>query len=148
VSTTPATTTLFESISEGFVLLDHRLHYVYVNPAAELLMRRTLAEIKGHHVWDVFPPTPERTPFQEAVNRAHASGVPTGIQALNMARGVWYDVRTSPYAGGVAVFFRDVSEQKTAEARMAQVEHKTIPSWKSSSEETAHDAVAPGAVYP
>ena len=46
---------LLESISDGFIVLDHQWRYRFVNDQAAQLMRRPRAELLGKHIWSEFP---------------------------------------------------------------------------------------------
>jgi PAS domain S-box-containing protein len=110
---------VLESIQDGFVFLDREMRYVYANEAALGLLRKSREEIYGRYVWDVFPQAP--VPFREALNRAAATGEPAHVEALNIRRGIWYDAYCYPSEQGLSTLFRDVTEKRLAEEKLAEL---------------------------
>ncbi len=113
-------TTLLESITDGVVLVDAAGRYAYANTAAVALLGKPPEALIGHRMWDVFPGAPAH--FREPMDRAMTEQTPTEVVALNVSRGVWYDVRCYPYQGGLVMIFRDVSAQQRMEQALAESE--------------------------
>ncbi len=65
---------------------------------------------------------PYDAPFRRAIEEARTTGAPTRLTSLNGERGIWYEVRTYPYAGGLVIFFRDVTAQKRTEDALVRSE--------------------------
>ena len=50
-----ASQAMLDSLSDPFIWLDPEWRVRYLNPAAARLLRRGLAELAGHNVWDSYP---------------------------------------------------------------------------------------------
>lgn len=114
------TPVLLESLSDGFVFLDRSMRYVYVNEAAERLLLERDALI-GRYAWDVFPELQD-SPIRYAIDRAAATGKPTHTRDLHLNTGIWLDCSIYPSQHGLAIIFRDISEQKRAQTALAESE--------------------------
>ena len=49
-------TTVLESLSVGFFILDHEWRFTYINPEAEKMLLRTREDLVGRNIWDEFAP--------------------------------------------------------------------------------------------
>lgn len=110
---------VFENISEAFYTLDRDWRFVYVNPRAEQLMRRRRDELVGRRVWDVFPDT-LGTIIEREFRAAVAGERPGEFEVLFEPLSAWFQARLFPHPHGVAVYFRDISDRKRAEAAMVK----------------------------
>ncbi|AUT03306.1 histidine kinase [Nostoc sp. CENA543] len=109
-------TNILESITDAFVAFDHNWHYTYVNQAAAKILCRTPKELIGKHVWqEVFPELVGGVAY-EALHRAVAQQVAVSWEEFGEPSGYWLEVNAYPSAEGVAVYFRDVTQRKQAEA--------------------------------
>jgi PAS domain S-box-containing protein len=116
-------TQVLEATSDAFVALDANWRYTYVNEHAGRLFHRDPASLIGKHIWTEFPEGVGQ-PFQLEYERAVAEGTPRQIEAYYPPYGRWFENRIYPYAGGLAIFFQDVTERRTAEARLRESEQR------------------------
>jgi len=116
-------TRVLEATSDGFVTLDADWRYTYVNGHAGRMFNRDPASLIGKHIWTEFPEGVGH-PFQREYERAVAEGTPGQIEAYYPPYGRWFENRIYPYAGGVAIFFQDVTDRRTAEARLRESEQR------------------------
>ncbi|WP_414585081.1 PAS domain S-box protein [Scytonema sp. PCC 10023] len=108
--------TILESITDAFVAFDRNWHYTYVNQAAAEILHKRPEELIGKHVWnEVFPNEVGSIAYHE-LHRAVAEQVPVSWEELGQPIERWLEVNAYPSAEGVAVYFRDVTERKQAEA--------------------------------
>ena len=116
-------TQVLEATSDGFVALDADWRYTYVNGHAGRMFNRDPASLIGKHIWTEFPEGVGQ-PFQREYELAVAQGTPRQIEAYYPPYGRWFDNRIYPYAGGVAIFFQDVTARRTAEDRLRESEQR------------------------
>jgi PAS domain S-box-containing protein len=109
-------TTILESITDAFVAFDRNWRYTYVNHAAAEILRQTPEELIGKHVWnEVFPEVVGGIAYQE-MHRALAEQVPVSWEEFGEPIQRWLEANAYPSVEGVAVYFRDITERKQAEA--------------------------------
>jgi PAS domain S-box-containing protein len=107
-------TQVLESITDGFVWLDHDWRYTYVNQAAVDLLRRTRESLIGQVVWEAFPP-PMRARFEIEFRRSVQEDRPVTFDAYHPPPAdTWYECRCHPTPEGLAVFFSDVTSRRRA----------------------------------
>ena len=108
--------TILESITDAFVAFDRDWRYTYVNQAAAKLLHKTPEELLGKHVWnEVFPELVGGIADRE-LHRAVAQQVPVSWEEFGESVESWIEANAYPSAEGVAVYFRDVTASKQAEA--------------------------------
>ncbi|MDO5625378.1 MAG: EAL domain-containing protein [Pseudomonadota bacterium] len=110
-------TTTLASITEAFVTLDREGRFMYVNHESEALLGQRTAKLLGEPIW-------------RWLHGAQAGGLQARLrESLRQDRRVefedfypaldkWLEVRAYPYAEGLAVYFRDISERKAAETKI------------------------------
>jgi len=116
-------TRVLEATSDGFVALDSEWRYTYVNAHAGAMFGRTPSSLLGKNIWTEFPEGVGQ-PFQAAYERAVAENKPTQIEAYYEPYNRWFENRIYPYAGGVAIFFQDVTDRRNAEHRLRESEQR------------------------
>jgi len=116
-------TRVLEATSDGFVALDADWRYTYVNAHAGKMFSRDPAALIGKHIWTEFPEGVGQ-PFQQEYERAAADGMPHQIEAYYPPYDRWFENRIFPYAGGLAIFFQDVTERRLAEDRLLENEQR------------------------
>ncbi len=108
--------TILESITDAFVAFDRNWRYTYVNKAAAQILHKTPEELIAKHVWhEVFPELVGGIAYRE-MSRALAEQVPVSWEEFGEPVQCWLEVNAYPSADGLAVYFRDVTERKQAEA--------------------------------
>lgn len=106
---------LFDRMTDGFCALDRDWNYRLINETGARMVGRAPAELLGKKIFDSFPDIRE-TAFWNALQRAMEQQAPVEIEQYYAPVGKWFAVRIFPSPDGVSVYFRDVSEQKQAEA--------------------------------
>lgn len=116
-----------ESISEAFFTIDREWHFTYVNREAERLLRRGRAELLGRVLWDVFPQALE-SPFHREYERALADFQAAEFEAPYAPLGLWVEVKAFPSLHGLAVYFRDVTEERRVRLALSEreAEHRML----------------------
>ncbi|MEW6511780.1 MAG: response regulator [Bacteroidota bacterium] len=111
---------ILESISGGFFALDKEYRITYWNRAATEGTGLSAEEVLGKHVFEIFP-NAEGAPLGEKYRSAMATQTFQSIETAYKDERfeAWYDVRIYPAAGGLSVFFQDITERKREEHRKA-----------------------------
>jgi two-component system, cell cycle sensor histidine kinase and response regulator CckA len=115
-------TDALESMTDAFYLLDPGWRFAYVNPRAEQLLRRSAGDLLGRTVWEAFPETVE-TPLHDAYHRAAEGGGPQVLESMwYPPLETWFQVNAYPSPQGVAVYFRDVTDEHQRRERLVERE--------------------------
>jgi PAS domain S-box-containing protein len=113
---------LLDRVSDGFVALDLKWHYTYVNPrAARLLQRQRPEDLIGRHIWTEYPEGVGQ-PFHLAYERAMQTQQPLLIEDYYAPWDRWFENRIYPSPDGLSIYFSDISERKRTELALAASE--------------------------
>lgn len=105
---------MLERVTDGFVAIDRRWRFAYVNSSAERLMGRTLTEVVGKDVWDLFPEA-MATLFGPAVRRAAETGEMLVVEDQVPFSGRWLEARIFPSDDGLSIYLHDTTDRRLAE---------------------------------
>jgi PAS domain S-box-containing protein len=109
------TSEILESISDAFYAVDSDFKFTYINKKAEELWERSRESLVGKHYWTEFPALLGRESYRmhhKALSERCAVHYETFARLIQR----WIDVSIYPDArGGLAVYFRDITERKEAE---------------------------------
>lgn len=112
-----------EGMTDGFFTLSEDSRFLYINGRAERLVRHSRAELIGKCVWDVAPHL-VGTPMQHALQHAREHFTPVETEFYSERLAAWLALRFCPSERGMAVYLRDVTEEKQkAVALVASQEH-------------------------
>lgn len=111
-----------ESLTDAFSALDQDWNITYVNPAAEQLLGRSREELVGKNHWEEFPAS-RGTIIEESYRRAVAEQQPVRFEHYYAPLHAWLETSAFPtVAGGVSIYFRDITERKLNEERVRESE--------------------------
>jgi PAS domain S-box-containing protein len=113
------TIAIVESITDAFVALDRSWRITYVNHGAEHHFGRDRDELVGRMITD-FAPGVSGSTVAAYYRRVMENGVVAHFEAISPVTGRWIEVHAYPRREGIAIFFRDISERKEAERRLAE----------------------------
>ena len=116
-------TEILESIGDAFFALDRDWRFTYVNEQAGPLLQREPGELLGLSVWEEFPEAVD-SEFWDQYRRAVETGEVVAFDAYYPPLERHFSVRAYPYAGGLSVYFSDVTAQKKAEQALREVEER------------------------
>ena len=117
---------LLQLISEGFIFVDAEFRVREINAVGLEMARRPRADFIGQLLWDVAPHLKDselgRIWIEAMRDRAPVSA--EHFYTWTDGRQSWLEMRGHPTAGGLAIFYRDITEQKRSmeELKRAQTE--------------------------
>jgi len=114
-------TTTLASITEAFVTLDRRCCFTYLNQESERLLQKTTAELLGLPVWHGLSEALTGL-LREKLTNALKTNRRVELEAQFPTLGKWLEVRAYPFAEGLAVYFRDVSDRRHAQEQLMLLE--------------------------
>jgi PAS domain S-box-containing protein len=118
---------IFDSMTEGFAVLDRHWTIVRMNAEGMRITQRTAADLIGRNHWEVWPEligTHAETVYRrvmatgrtEVIEIAHV--MPDGARA-------WIEIRTyRSLDGGIAFFFRDVTERRATQEQLTHADQR------------------------
>ncbi len=107
-----------QSITDAYFALDHEWRFTYANTRAEGLLGRT--DLVGKVLWDAFPGV-RASEFGRMYLRTAAERTPFSITAYYPDHQRWYEVHAFPAPDGLAIYFRDATEQRRAAEEREQL---------------------------
>ncbi|WP_395672413.1 PAS domain S-box protein [Phenylobacterium sp.] len=111
---------VLESISDAFYAVDADWRFAYVNRRAEEWWGRSRADLLGKPIWDEFPAAVGSAAY-DAHQRAARTRQLVRTETVSPILGHWVDISVYPAAdGGLAVYFRDITETKRAELSLRE----------------------------
>jgi PAS domain S-box-containing protein len=120
-------TSVLAAMSEGFVVLDEEYRVTEINAEGLRLDGRPESELIGKTHWEAFPGS-VGTAVETAYRRAMTERVPVELNHhyVDAATGhdLWLALRIYPVPGGVAAFYRDVSERMRTEEALRRSEER------------------------
>jgi diguanylate cyclase (GGDEF)-like protein/PAS domain S-box-containing protein len=115
---------MLEAITDGFVAMDEHWRYTYVNAEASRMLGKTSDELLGTTVWSHFDMAGSES--ERALRRTMDQRVDDTAEEFFAPLNAWFETRIYPWGAGLAVFFRDVSE-----------EHRLVDTLRSQQQELA-----------
>jgi diguanylate cyclase (GGDEF)-like protein/PAS domain S-box-containing protein len=105
-----------ESITDALFTVDRYWRFSYVNYESERVLQRPRRELLGQEIWDAFPLF-RGSRFESACREALEQLSTQSVEELYSPLGIWLEIRIYPFEDGLAVYYRDVTGRKDAEAR-------------------------------
>lgn len=108
-------TATFESIADGFILIDREWRITYLNKTGAEMLGMKRDDLVGGVLWDIFPDA-VNLDFYPRYHDAVESGKPVHFEEyypnpLNK----WWECHAYPSSEGLSVYFRDITEHKAIE---------------------------------
>jgi len=116
---------MVDAITDGIVILDSDWAFSYVNPRAEEILGKASADILGQGMWDVFPEW-RGTEFAIAYKRADLERTTNTVRDYYESLELWLDMRVYPLTNGLAIYFRDVTDEEQAREKSAADEKRIV----------------------
>jgi PAS domain S-box-containing protein len=115
--------TVWSSISDAFIFLDRDWRYVYANQKACELPGKSLEELLGKTVWDLFPGA-AGSMLERELHNAMQHQVPRHFEHYFESWNKWFDCHAYPSAEGMSLYFRDVTTEKRAKESIEKAEER------------------------
>ena len=110
-------------VSDSLMVFDEEWRLVYVNDQAAERLGRPREELLGEVVWELRPELAERTAYGEWHRAVRAQRRVT-VEDYDPPLDRWFEDRAFPFAGGLALFSRDITKRKRAELELRQSEER------------------------
>lgn len=114
--------TVFESITDAFFMMDRDWRFTFLNTEAERLLERSRTALLGRVVWDEFPEAIASV-FEHEYRRAVRERAAVHFEAYYGPLERLFSVTAYPSDEGLAVYFRDETERRAIEDRLRAREH-------------------------
>ncbi len=127
-------TTIWESMTDAYVMLDLEWRMIYTNPTATEIVRQLVGlvpeEFLGKTHWEVFPWSVGNIVEQE-YRRAVTNRVAVHFEVLYEPTGTWFEIHAYPSEIGLGIYFRDINERKQNEIERLQAERERDCLWQT-----------------
>ncbi len=118
--TTRLTNTL-ERLTIGFYTLDADWRFTYINGEAEAMLGRPRTQLMGRVLWDEFS-LADGSELAGSLRRALRGGETALLEARHFPSDTWCRVGIYPAEGGLAVYYRDISKERSERAQLELLE--------------------------
>jgi len=104
-------------MTDAFFALDDSWEFTYLNERGREIIceaagvERSAAALVGTNLWDQLPEAVDTT-FYDRYHEAMANQESVTFEAQYDPLDTWFEVRAYPAAGGLSVYFRDISDRK------------------------------------
>lgn len=105
------TTSILESITDGFFALDKNWNYTYINSEYERIIQRRREDLLGKNIWENFPRA-EPLKFYKELHRAITEHTSVHLEEYIPMLRRWFTINAYPTREGLTVYLRDISEEK------------------------------------
>ena len=107
--------TILASINDGLIVLDADWRFTFANAAATRMLDRSTDDLIGRNHWEEYSAT-IGTLLETNYRRAMKERVSIAFENYYEPWNRWFDLRVYPSRdGGLSIYFQDVTERKTAE---------------------------------
>lgn len=114
-------TTTLASITEAFVTLDRQCCFTYLNQESERLLQKTTGDLLGLEVWHGLGDA-LAVQLRSKLTNALKTNRRVELEANFPTLGKWLEMRAYPFAEGLAVYFRDVTDRRRAQEQLMLLE--------------------------
>ena len=118
---------IFDSMTEGFALVDSNWTVLRVNAEGLRITQRVIDDVVGHNHWDVWQELKGTMieAFYSQVKQTQKAGIIEIPYVFPNQRNGWVEIRAYPALdGGLAFFFRDISERKATQEKLQDTDRR------------------------
>ena len=112
--------TILESIDDAFFAVDKNWTVTYWNNMAEKVLGTLKADILNKNLWSVFSGSVESESYKR-YNKAIRTNHATHFEDYYPPLDKWYEISAYPSAAGLSVYFKDITERKSSENRLKEL---------------------------
>ncbi len=115
-----------DNMMEGYQLIDFDWRYRYINPTALTHSQKTIGELIGKTIMDVFPDITTGSYFQ-SLEKVMYERITLNIEnkfTYQDGTTYWFELRIKPAPTGIAILSIDISERKKAEQTLLEYSEK------------------------
>ncbi len=113
--------TIIEQMPDACLVLDMQWRILYFNQQAAPFLPGLKADLLGHNIWETFPKILD-SPLYAYCQQVKSTGKGTSFEYFAPVVNIWFQVSIAPLAGGICVYFRDITQRKQAEEIIWQSE--------------------------
>jgi PAS domain S-box-containing protein len=118
---------IFDSMTEGFAVLDSNWNLLRINAEGLRITQRAAQDVIGKNHWEIWPEIKD-TPIEAIYRRVKATSRADVVEfpyTFPDGRKGWIETRVHPaFDGGIAFFFRDISERKAAQEKLQDADRR------------------------
>ncbi|KIG02942.1 hybrid sensor histidine kinase/response regulator [Caballeronia concitans] len=118
---------IFDTIGEGFMLMDRNWDVTYMNAEGLRIVRLTKEQVIGRSHWQLWSEAvaSDCARMYRRVTESGNAGASEYCQSRSDGNITWLEVRAySTDEGGIASFFRDVTDRKVAEEKLRAADQR------------------------
>jgi PAS domain S-box-containing protein len=106
---------ILESITDLFYSLDREWRFVEINRNTQIRFGKRREELIGQVIWDVYPHAVD-SPLFANFHKAREENVAVHFElASPIVPETWFEAHAYPFAEGLSIYLRDITERKRAE---------------------------------
>jgi PAS domain S-box-containing protein len=110
-------TTVIESITDGFFAINKDWNITYVNKECEKIFKQSRKGLLGKNVWTLFP-RGCNVKFYSEYLKAMNEKVSVNLEEYDSANDTWISVNGYPTKEGLAVYLRDITQEKKTQEKI------------------------------
>jgi PAS domain S-box-containing protein len=104
-------TNILNSITDGFIALDHQYNILWWNPIAEQLTGVKDAAVLGKNLWEVFPEL-KKIKYLNRYRKAIAAKKAFSFELFIPRTKVYFEINAYPSQQGLFIYFKDITHRK------------------------------------
>ena len=115
----------FENMTDGFMMLDKDFNYTFLNTKAGELMGREPDSLLNKNMLIEYPNNTDQ-PFYDYYYKALECQKPSVFEEYYPPWDRWFENRVIPSADGLAIFFQDITQRKSAEKVLLELNWRLL----------------------
>ncbi|MBF9251673.1 PAS domain S-box protein [Pontibacter sp. 172403-2] len=112
--------TIFDSITDGFFILDRDWNFAYINREAERLLSLDRKHHMGKNAWREFPAEVSGEFFRQ-YHHAVETGKAVHFEAYYGGTNRWVEVKAFPSEEGLSIYFDDITEKMSSRQELEKL---------------------------